>query len=59
MDCAGGKPLLAIDPQGMVFAVALNSKHIRIYDLKNYDNVLCLVAFSTLTNSNVGTVCSV
>ncbi len=40
-DCEGmmaceGTPLVAIDPQGVVFAVALNSKHIRLFDMKNY-----------------------
>lgn len=42
--CAGalkceGRPMLAIDPQGVVFAVALNNRHIRLYDLKNFADV--------------------
>lgn len=36
MPCPGGNPHIAIDPQGMVFAVSLDSKHIRLYDLKNH-----------------------
>jgi COMPASS component SWD2 len=32
-----GRPLVAIDPQGIVFAVALNSRHIRLFDMKNYE----------------------
>jgi len=42
LECKGAAPLIAIDPQGLVFAVALNSKHIRLYDMKNYQSVtLC------------------
>lgn len=39
MRCEGQQPLVAIDPQGLVFAVALNSKHVRLFDMKNYQAV--------------------
>lgn len=31
-----GSPLIAFDPQGLIFAVATESRHIRLYDLANY-----------------------
>lgn len=34
-----GKPLVAVDPQGVVFAVALDSRLVRLYDMKNYESV--------------------
>lgn len=42
MKCEG-KPLIAVDPQGLVFAVALNNRHIRLFDMKNYQAVLVVV----------------
>lgn len=32
-----GVPLLAFDPRGLVFALALDSKHIRLFDVHSYD----------------------
>jgi COMPASS component SWD2 len=32
-----GKPLIAYDPQGLVFAVALDSRYIRLYDVSGYE----------------------
>lgn len=37
MECPIVTPLIAIDPQGMVFAVALGSRYIRLYDLGDYE----------------------
>ena len=31
-------PLIAFDPQGMIFVVALDSRFIRMYDCRNYEN---------------------
>jgi COMPASS component SWD2 len=32
-----GKPLIAIDPSGLVFAVALDSRFVRLFDRKGYE----------------------
>lgn len=32
-----GMPLVAYDPQGLVFALALDSKYIRLYDVNSYE----------------------
>ena len=31
--------LASIDPQGLVFAVALDSRHLRFFDMKSYEKV--------------------
>ena len=36
---AHGRPLVAIDPQALIFAVGLESKSIRLYDFRNFDRV--------------------
>lgn len=32
-------PLVAFDPQGVVFAIALDSRSIRMYDCRNFEKV--------------------
>jgi len=34
-----GRPVVAFDPRGLVFAVGLESKTIRLYDTANFDKV--------------------
>lgn len=34
-----GHPCVAFDPTGVLFGVALNSRFIRLYDLRNYEKV--------------------
>ena len=44
-----GAPLVAFDPQGMVFAIALESRFIRMYDCRSYEKVPSLHPQFTLS----------
>jgi COMPASS component SWD2 len=35
-----GRPSVAYDPNGLVFAIALDNNTIKLYDLRNFDKVL-------------------
>ncbi len=44
-DCAGlmqcpGRPVVAFDPEGLIFAVGLQSEQIKLYDLRSFDKVI-------------------
>ena len=41
MNCfpGGGSPRITYDQSGVVFAVGLQSRVIRLFDIKNYENV--------------------
>ena len=43
-DCVGlmqcpGRPVVAFDPEGLIFAVGLQSEQIKLYDLRGFDKV--------------------
>lgn len=45
-----GSPLVAFDPQGMVFAVGIDSRFIRLYDCRGYEKVCYFVDLHVLCN---------
>jgi hypothetical protein len=54
-DCVGlmqcpGRPVVAFDPEGLIFAVGLQSEQIKLYDLRGFDKVryfIVLMFFSS------------
>jgi COMPASS component SWD2 len=38
-----GSPLVAYDPQGIIFAIALNSSSIRLYDSNDYERGIAVL----------------
>jgi hypothetical protein len=34
-----GEPFVAIDPKGLIFAIGLHNSAIRLYDLRNFEQV--------------------
>ena len=45
-----GRPVISFDPEGLIFAVGINSEIIKLYDLKSFDKGLLFNNF--LLNEN-------
>lgn len=39
---AKGRPTAAFDPEGLIFALGVDSSTVKMYDLRAYESVSCL-----------------
>ena len=42
-----GRPVASFDPEGLIFAVGIESKLVKLYDLRSFDKVNCVTKFIT------------
>ena len=36
-----GRPVASFDPEGLIFAVGVQSEQIKLYDVRSFDKVTC------------------
>ena len=39
MHLSGGRPIASFDPEGLIFAAGIESKQLKLYDLRSFDKV--------------------
>ena len=44
-----GRPVASFDPEGLIFAVGVESKMVKLYDLRSFDKV-CTCIFYLIRN---------
>ena len=48
MHLNGGRPVASFDPEGLIFAAGIESKQLKLYDLRSFDKVSSLCNVNTL-----------
>ena len=43
-----GRPVASFDPEGLIFAVGVESKLVKLYDLRSFDKVNFVTKFITI-----------
>ena len=43
-----GRPVVSFDPEGLIFAAGIDSRQMKLYDLRTFDKVLCVCLFVCL-----------
>lgn len=43
--CLNGRPSVCFDPEGLLFAVGVNSEFVKLYDLRSFDKVRVISSF--------------
>lgn len=54
-----GRPVASFDPEGLIFSVGIESKMVKLYDLRSFDKVGVVTAKSTLVSNTKETCANV
>ncbi len=43
-----GRPVVSVDPEGLIFAAGVDSRQLKLYDLRTFDKVIAMEIVNTL-----------